>query len=112
MNTFELEGWQKHSKHDQSEPFGLISFHVGEQAHLKLERLEESLQEKGQHETYVDSMYDISVDSTEDITDVDEWKVRLFLSRDDQRGMFHLVGHRSKDGSIVYSNSVMVDQLG
>ncbi|MNJ76923.1 hypothetical protein D3C77_743100 [compost metagenome] len=37
---------------------------------------------------------------------------RVYLSRDDERGQFHLVGHRESDGSLVYTNSVMIDQLG
>ncbi|MNO05938.1 hypothetical protein D3C81_2275160 [compost metagenome] len=36
---------------------------------------------------------------------------RVYLS-DDQRGQFHLVGHLARDGSLIYSNAVMIDQLG
>ncbi|CAD5202420.1 hypothetical protein [Pseudomonas sp. FEN] len=37
---------------------------------------------------------------------------RVYLSARDQRGQLHLVGHRESDGSLVYSNAVMIDQLG
>ena len=44
MNTFELEGWQKGANAERSEPLGLISFRISDEMHLKLERLEESMQ--------------------------------------------------------------------
>ncbi|MOA19951.1 hypothetical protein D3C78_1403630 [compost metagenome] len=37
---------------------------------------------------------------------------RVYLGGEDQRGQFHLVGHRASDGSLIYSNAVMIDQLG
>ncbi|MNF17463.1 hypothetical protein D3C80_2209880 [compost metagenome] len=39
-------------------------------------------------------------------------QLRVYLSRDDQRGHFHLVGHRQSDGSLIFTNAVMIDQLG
>lgn len=27
------------------------------------------------------------------------------------RGHFHLIGHRANDGSLIYSNAVLIDQL-
>ncbi len=40
-----------------------------------------------------------------------DYRYRVYLSQD-QRGQFHLVGHRASDGSLVYTNAVIVDQLG
>jgi len=39
-------------------------------------------------------------------------QLRVYLSAGDQRGQFHLVGHRASDGSLIYTNAVMIDQLG
>lgn len=113
MNTFELEGWHKSQGHNKSEPIGLIRFRVSENAHLKLERLEETLLHEGKSEAYIPVENDIEIETPAEVDHVNQWKVRVFLSRnEDPRGMFHLVGEQSKDGSLVYSNSVMVDQLG
>ncbi|MCY1558702.1 hypothetical protein D9M68_956600 [compost metagenome] len=38
-----------------------------------------------------------------------QWRVYLDA---DERGQFHLVGHRASDGGLVYTNAVMIDQLG
>jgi len=39
-------------------------------------------------------------------------RLRVYLSAGDERGQFHLVGHRASDGSLIYTNAVMIDQLG
>jgi hypothetical protein len=35
--------------------------------------------------------------------------MRVYLSA--ERGQFHLVGHRASDGSLIYTNAVLIDQL-
>lgn len=81
--------------------------------HLKLEKLEESMQAEGGSETYLDCGREVDITNSDNIRDVSDWRVRVFLSRDDvRRGMFHLVGQRHSDQSVIYSNTVMVDQLG
>jgi len=36
-------------------------------------------------------------------------QMRVYIHN--ERGQFHLVGHRASDGSLIYSNAVLIDQL-
>lgn len=38
-------------------------------------------------------------------------KLRGYLRPNDQRGQFHLVGQRQSDGSVIYTNAVLITQL-
>jgi hypothetical protein len=112
MNTLTIEGWCKASGATKSTPIGQFQFHVSEPEHLRLERAEERLQKTHEPETMVDADVTTMELSTPDecgpLSDI-QWRVYLDA---DERGQFHLVGHRASDGSLVYTNAVMVDQLG
>ncbi|MBO3273639.1 hypothetical protein [Pseudomonas schmalbachii] len=114
MNTLTIKGWCKPTGAQKSIPIGDIHFHVTDDDHLRLEQAEEHLQKT--HEPEV--MFDVDMGTLELVTPpecgpLSDCQMRVYLSRDDeQRGQFHLVGHRQSDGSLIYTNAVMVDQLG
>lgn len=112
MNTLTIEGWCKARGAATSTSMGQFQFHVSEPEHLRLERAEEHLQKTREPEIMVDADVTTMALSTPDecgpLADI-QWRVYLDA---DERGQFHLVGHRASDGSLVYTNAVMVDQLG
>jgi len=125
MNTLSIEGWCKRSDDEKSTPVGYIQFYVSEPTHLLLEQASERLNKaKDVHE----SEESMRSHETEIMVDVDmatldlvlpescgplsDCQFRVYLGGEDQRGQFHLVGHLASDGSLIYSNAVMIDQLG
>jgi hypothetical protein len=125
MNSLSIEGWCKRSDDEKSTPVGFIQFYVSEPTHLLLEKAEEHLNKaKEAHE----AEESLRSDETEVMVDADmatldlvlpegcgplsDCQFRVYLGGEDQRGQFHLVGHRESDGSLIYSNAVMIDQLG
>jgi hypothetical protein len=114
MNTLTIEGWCKTS--DDSKPLALgdIHFHVSLADHLRLEAAEEHLNKTHEAEIMVDvDMSEMNLIMPPECGPLSDCQFRVYLSaRGDQRGQFHLVGHRESDGSLVYSNAVMIDQLG
>ena len=113
MNTLTIEGWCKAANAEKSTPLGQIHFHVSNADHLRLEAAEERLKQTREPEV----MLDVDLAQLELILPLGygplgDCRFRVYLSRSDQRGQFHLVGHRQTDGSLIYSNAVMVDQLG
>jgi len=113
MNTMTLDCWNKPQGAERSTSIGLISFRVSEAAHLELEKAEEQLHATPEKDYMLDmNMADMELETPEGFGPLSDCQLRLYLRQDDLRGQFHLVGHRAKDGSLVYSNAVMVDQLG
>ena len=125
MNTLTIEGWCKRSGDETSTPVGDFQFYVSEPTHLLLEKAEECLNKtKDVHEEegsvrspVTEVMVDVDM-ATLDLVmpegcgPLSDCQFRVYLGGEDQRGQFHLVGHRASDGSLVYSNAVMIDQLG
>lgn len=113
MNTLTIEGWCKTSGDKKSTPLGSIHFHVSETDHLRLEQAEERLQKTHEPEVMVDvDMTTMELITPEECGPLSDCQLRVYLSAGDQRGQFHLVGHRVSDGSLIYTNAVMIDQLG
>lgn len=125
MNTLTIEGWCKRSDDEKSTPVGNIQFYVSEPTHLLLEKAEEHLNKaKDVHEeegsvrsqenaVMVDvDMATLDLVLPEGCGPLSDCQFRVYLGGEDQRGQFHLVGHRASDGSLIYSNAVMIDQLG
>lgn len=113
MNTVTLDGWCKPANASDPIPVEAIHFSIDEEQHRKLERAEEELQRTGATEKLVDvDMSHLELQISPDCGPLEECQLRVYLSPIDQRGHFHLVGRRAGDRSLVYSNSVMVDQLG
>jgi hypothetical protein len=113
MNTLNIEGWCKTGADEQSTPMGFISFHVSEADHLRLEQAEVQLQTAETPEVMVAAdMSTLGLITPQECGPLTDCQYRVYLSASEQRGQFHLVGHRASDGSLVYTNAVMVDQLG
>ena len=113
MNTLTVEGWCKKTGDAKSTALGEIHFYVSEADHLRLEQAEERLQETHEPEIMLDAdMTTLELKMPEEYGPLADCQWRVYLSKGDQRGQFHLVGHRAGNGGLVYSNSIMVDQLG
>ena len=113
MNTMTLDCWRRAEGAESSAPVGKISFRVSETAHLQLEQAEEDLRDTPKQD-YMLSMdlADMELEPPVDCGPLSDCQLRVYLRNDDLRGQFHLVGHSARDGSLIYSNAVMVDQLG
>ncbi|MDA7088457.1 hypothetical protein PH586_18920 [Pseudomonas sp. SA3-5] len=112
MNTLTIEGWCKASGATKSTPVGSFHFRVSEPDHLRLEQAEERLQKAHEAETLVDAdVTELELSLPEECSPLSDCQWRVYLDAD-QRGHFHLVGHRASDGGLVYTNAVMIDQLG
>ncbi|NIB42825.1 hypothetical protein HBA55_24675 [Pseudomaricurvus alkylphenolicus] len=113
MNTIELDCWHKEAGATQSTPVGMISFRVSESTHLELEKAEEELKTHPHDDLMLEvDPRQMEMQTPREIGLLSDCQLRVYLHKDDLRGHFHLVGHRAADGSLVYSNAVMVDQLG
>ena len=111
MNTLTIEGWCKTGEDQKSTQIGSFHFRVDEDSHLRLEQAEERLQDSHESEAMIDiDMENMELQTPEQCGPLADCQLRVYLK--DQRGHFHLVGHRASDGSLIYTNSVMVDQLG
>ena len=112
MNTFQLEGWRRDAGARVSIPIESMRFHIDERCHLRLEAAEERLQRYQEPELLIEvDMGSLELETSSDCGPLADCHVRVYLDNDD-RGQFHLVGHRASDHSLVYSNAVMVDLLG
>lgn len=125
MNTLSIEGWCKRSDDEKSTPVGYIQFYVSEPTHLLLEEASEHLnrakdahEEEGSMRSQENAvMVDVDMATLdlvlpESCGPLSDCQFRVYLGGEDQRGQFHLVGHLASDGSLIYSNAVMIDQLG
>jgi hypothetical protein len=125
MNTLTIEGWCKKIGAEKSTPLGQIEFYVSEPVHLLMEKAEEHLnkaQEAHEADESVRSresgvMIDVDMATLnlvmpEGYGPLSDCQFRVYLGGDAKRGQFHLVGHLASDGSLIYSNAVMIDQLG
>ena len=113
MEDLTIAGWHKADSDQRSTSIGNLHFHVSGNLHLALEQAEERLQNSDATEVMIDAdLQDLQLTTPEEVGDLVDCQFRLYLNPADNRGHFHLVGHRAADGSLVYSNSVMVDQIG
>lgn len=113
MDTLDIEAWCKPAENAKSQPMGLIHFHIDENCHLRLEQAETQLLSSGDPEIFLDVDRDqLELETPEECGVLSDCQLRVYLNPNDHRGHFHLVGHRANDGSLVYTNAVMVDQLG
>nr|WP_319527900.1 hypothetical protein [Pseudomonas laurentiana] len=113
MNTLTIEGWCKTSSEAVPIELGQIHFHVSGADHVRLEQAEEQLKKNNAPEVMVDvDISQMELIMPPECGPLSDCQFRVYLSARDQRGQFHLVGHRATDGALVYSNAVMVDQLG
>ncbi|AGI23108.1 hypothetical protein ACYCAX_19040 [Pseudomonas sp. MT3] len=112
MSAMTLEGWCKTRPDQKPTPLEDIHFFVSDADHLRLEHAEEYLQNSGAHDVMVDADLDnLDLKMPEGFGPLSDCQYRVYLSHGDQRGHFHLVGHRASDGSLIYTNAVLIDQL-
>ncbi|SEM54023.1 hypothetical protein SAMN04487857_102516 [Pseudomonas sp. ok272] len=110
MSTLTIEGWCKVKDHQKSTPVGEIHFYVDGALHQRLEQAEEQLQQTLAPEAMVDvDLQTLSLQLPEGYGPLSDCQMRVYLS--EERGQFHLVGHRASDGSLIYTNAVLIDQL-
>jgi len=112
MSSFEIESWCKTDPTENSVPMGLIHFYIGGNDRVHLEEAEERLQKSGETEVMVGvDLGTLELRTPPECGPLSDCLLRVYLRPDDRRGQFHLVGHRASDGSLVYSNAVMIDSL-
>lgn len=111
MSTLTIEGWCKSGSDQKSTPVGDIHFDIGGATHRRLEQAEEQLQKNHEPEIMVDvDMATMNLILPEGYGPLSDCRLRVYLS-EDKRGQFHLVGHRASDGSLIYTNAVLIAQL-
>lgn len=112
MSSFSIQGWCKTADTKHSTPVEPIDFYLNGDDHLRLEQAEEHLQRTQESEMMVDvDMTTLALRLPADCGPLSDCRLRVYLRPDDQRGQFHLVGHRASDGCLIYTNAVLIDQL-
>ena len=113
MNTLTIEGWCKTADDAKSSSIGTLHFRVDEAYHREMAEAEEALQggSGGDHWIDVDAKT-LELQTPESCGELADCRFRVYLGREDGRGNFHLVARRVNDQALVYSNAVMIDQLG
>ncbi|WP_349572437.1 hypothetical protein [Azotobacter salinestris] len=112
MSSFEIESWCKASPTEKSVPQGLIHFYISGDDRVRLEQAEERLQSSGESEALVDvDRRTLELVTPPGCGPLSDCHLRVYLRPEDQRGQFHLVGHRASDGSLIYSNALLIDSL-
>jgi hypothetical protein len=112
MSSLSIEGWRETDSTQKSTPLEQIHFYPSGVDHPRLEQAEVHLQKTHEPETMVDvDMATLDLKLPSDFGHLSDCKLRAYLCPDDQRGQFHLVGHRASDGSLIYTNAVLIDQL-
>jgi hypothetical protein len=110
MSALTIEGWCKVNGQKKSTPMGEIHFYVDGTLHKGLEDAEEHLQKTHEPEAMVDvDMDTLELNLPEGYGPLSDCQMRVYIHKG--RGQFHLVGHRASDGSLIYSNAVLIDQL-
>lgn len=113
MNTLTIEGWCKPDAAGASIPIGELHFRVDEEYHTLMEQAEENMAKNHEPETLIDvDINTMELQTSNECGELTDCKFRVYLTPDDDRGHFHLVAKRASDNALVYSNAVMIDQLG
>ena len=113
MNTLTIKGWQKRAETGDVLPIEQIHFRVSETDHIRLEQAEEMLLSSGRPELFIPVNKDtMELSMSGDCGDIGECQFRVYLSPQTNRGHFHLVASELENNALVYSNAVMIDQLG
>jgi len=113
MTTYTVEGWCRQPGAQKPLPLEQIHFSISDECHLQLEAVEHELQRTHRREEFVDVDIDeLDLQMPPACGPLSDCRLRVYLGgMDNQRGHFHLVGHRAADRSLVYTNPIMVDQL-
>jgi hypothetical protein len=113
MDTLTVEGWCEKSGVDKPVPLEQIRFHINAVCHRELEAAEDELRKTKAPEKFIEvDMAALELELPAAVGRLSDCRFRVYLGPLDSRGQFHLVGHRASDNALVYTNPVMVDQLG
>lgn len=114
MNTFTIESWCKPVGANKSVPMGQISFRVSDEYRLKMESMEERFAESSSERQGDISvrMADLELTTPPECGALSDAQFHVYVHKSEGRGHFFLKGHRATDDALVYSNAVMVDELG
>ena len=113
MDTLTVEGWCEKSGVDKPVPLEKIRFHISAACHRELEAAEDELHKTKAPEKFIEvDMAALALEMPAAVGPLSDCRFRVYLGPLDGRGQFHLVGHRASDNDLVYTNPVMVDQLG
>ncbi len=92
-----------------SEIVGRTRLSLDEGAYRQLFELEEKLKERATRELLVDAEEcAIDVNAPQEIGDLKEPQVRVFLDKEGEAGHFHLVATRASDDALVYTEPTMI----
>lgn len=79
---------------------------------VRLEQAEEYLQKTHESEVMVDvDIATLDIKKPEEHGSLADCKLRVYLAPDSQRGHVHLVGHQASDGSLIYTNAILIAQM-
>jgi hypothetical protein len=82
---------------------------VSDDGYRALEQLEQQLKENDQPELMMDvAASQIDLDLPGECGEVNQCKIRVYLDEETRAGLFHFVGHASRDDSLVYTEPTMV----
>jgi len=113
MDNLTVEGWCKVPGAENPIPLEEIRFYISPTCHLALEVAEEELLKTQAPEKFVDvDMDSLELEIPPEVGPLSDCRLRVYLGPLDSRGQFHIVAHRTSDNGLIYTNSVMVDQLG
>lgn len=113
MDNLSIEGWYKAAEAHTPTPLDEIRFYISPACHLELEAAEEELLETHAPEKFVEVDIDaLQLEMPSDIGPLTDCRLRVYRGGPDNRGQFHLVGHSARDNGLIYTNAVMIDQLG
>jgi hypothetical protein len=112
MSAMTLEGWCKTTAEQKPTPLEDIRFNITDDDRLHLEQAEVYLQENDQKEMMVDAdLTTLDVHMPDGVGPLADCLFRVYLGGAEHRGPFHRVGHTARDGSLIYTNAVLIDQL-
>lgn len=113
MDNLTVEGWLKELPGKKPIALERIHFHISPECHLALEAAEEELHKTRAPEKFVNvELRELELQIHPEVGPLSDCQLRVYLGEMDSRGQFHLVGHRASDNGLIYTNPVMVDQLG
>ena len=112
MSTMNIEGWCKTNQNHKPLPLKNIHFHINEKDIINFEEAEEYLQTHEKSYMMIQAnMKSLELEMPKGFGKLSDCCYRVYLNRSNNKGYVHLVGHRASDGSLVYSNALLIEQL-
>ncbi len=112
MYALTLDSFVKPEDAMKSQPAGLVHLELKASDFRRLEEAEAQLQREHQRETMIQiDPKELNLELPKAVPALEDCQLRVYIHEDDERGHFHLVGHRRGDHSLFYTNAVMVDYI-